>query len=222
MFSIINRTLVRGVLPLCRESSRCILHPHSADWANQTKCWLTKNNNKNQQRHYGIYWILSSLRTIEWKTEGSKEREKYLDLARELKRLWTMKLTVIPVASGASKNSCTILMSWETILLQEELMIHRKKNQELVLLFNGISTFTDYLIPNPSFEKNNSCTIQPIAGTIRQFMPFPRVFVWKWTQYRDWSSNSLTTIPQVLLWQRGNRLTHNKRMQLTSRKEIQN
>ena len=49
------------------------------------------------------------------------------------------------------------------------------------LFFNGISTFLDYLMPNPSFKKNSSGAIQPIAWRIRGFIRFQRVFVWKWT-----------------------------------------
>ena len=45
--------------------------------------------------------------------------------------------------------------------------------------FNGISTFVGYLMPKPSFEKNSSVTIQPIAGRIRGLIPFPRVFAQK-------------------------------------------
>ena len=51
----------------------------------------------------------------------------------------------------------------------------------LVSLFNGISTFEGYLMPKPFSEKNSSSTIQPIAGSIRGFIPFPRVFARKWT-----------------------------------------
>ena len=35
------------------------------------------------------------------KLKVSKKRDKYLDLARELKKLWNMKVTVIPVEIGA-------------------------------------------------------------------------------------------------------------------------
>ena len=35
------------------------------------------------------------------KLKESKERDKYLDLARELKKLWNMKVTVITVVIGA-------------------------------------------------------------------------------------------------------------------------
>ena len=35
------------------------------------------------------------------KIKGSKKRDKYLDLARELKRLWNMKVLVIPIVVGA-------------------------------------------------------------------------------------------------------------------------
>ena len=30
-----------------------------------------------------------------------KKKDKYLDLARELKKLWNMKVTIVPIATGA-------------------------------------------------------------------------------------------------------------------------
>ena len=39
---------------------------------------------------------------------------------------------------------------------------------------------------------------KPIAGRIRRFIPFPRVFVRRWMWLHDWSSNSLTMIPQFI------------------------
>ena len=35
------------------------------------------------------------------KLKESKKRDKYLHLAMELKKLWNMKLTVIPIVTGA-------------------------------------------------------------------------------------------------------------------------
>ena len=35
------------------------------------------------------------------KTERNRKRDNYLDLARELKKLWNMKVTVIPFVIGA-------------------------------------------------------------------------------------------------------------------------
>ena len=35
------------------------------------------------------------------KLKESEKRDKYLDLARELKKLWNMKLTVIPIVINA-------------------------------------------------------------------------------------------------------------------------
>ena len=31
----------------------------------------------------------------------SEKKDKYLDLARELKKLWNMKVTIVPIVSGA-------------------------------------------------------------------------------------------------------------------------
>ena len=35
------------------------------------------------------------------KTKESEKRNKYLDLGKELKKLWSMKVTVIPIVIGA-------------------------------------------------------------------------------------------------------------------------
>ena len=35
------------------------------------------------------------------KLKESEDKNKYLDLARELKKLWNMKVTVIPILIGA-------------------------------------------------------------------------------------------------------------------------
>ena len=35
------------------------------------------------------------------KQKVSEKKDKYLDLARELKKLWNMKVTVIPIVIGA-------------------------------------------------------------------------------------------------------------------------
>ena len=35
------------------------------------------------------------------KLKGSEKRDKYLNLARELKKLWNMKVTIIPIVIGA-------------------------------------------------------------------------------------------------------------------------
>ena len=45
----------------------------------------------------------------------------------------------------------------------------------LVSLFNGISTFVDYLMPNLSLLKNSSGNIKTVPGEIKEFIPFPRV-----------------------------------------------
>ena len=51
----------------------------------------------------------------------------------------------------------------------------------LVSFFNGIWTFVGYLMPKTFSKKNRSGTIYPIAGRIREFITFPKVFDRKWT-----------------------------------------
>ena len=49
----------------------------------------------------------------------------------------------------------------------------------LVSFFNGISTFVGNLMPKTFSLKNSSGTIKPVAGRIKGFIPFPRVFAQK-------------------------------------------
>ena len=35
------------------------------------------------------------------KLKECKKKDKYLDIARELKKLWNMKVTIIPIVIGA-------------------------------------------------------------------------------------------------------------------------
>ena len=48
---------------------------------------------------------------------------------------------------------------------------------DLVSLFNTISTFVSYLMPKRSLSKNSSDTILPIAGGIKGFILSPMVLV---------------------------------------------
>ena len=91
--------------------------------------------------------------------EENEKRVKYLDFARErkerqvfgpfqrAKKLWTMKVTDI-------------------VVIYELGMVTKGLERGLVwfglvwfLLFNGISTFLGYLMPNLSFYKDSSGTI---------------------------------------------------------------
>ena len=53
--------------------------------------------------------------------------------------------------------------------------------QSLFSLFNSISNFVVYLMPKTPLYKNNSDTILSIAGRIRGFIHFQRIWVRKWT-----------------------------------------
>ena len=43
---------------------------------------------------------ISTNQHLSWKFKDSKKRDKHLDLAKELKKLWNMKVTVIPIVIG--------------------------------------------------------------------------------------------------------------------------
>ena len=56
--------------------------------------WLTKKKKRKKRKKIK--------KTFHWvKIKENKKRAKYLDLARELRKLWDMKVTVIPTVIGA-------------------------------------------------------------------------------------------------------------------------
>ena len=69
-------------------------HLISARWPNL----IIINNNK--KRELAELWTLLP-RLIRVKLKESEKRDKYYDLGRELKRLWNVKLTFIPIVIGA-------------------------------------------------------------------------------------------------------------------------
>ena len=55
---------------------------------------------KKKKRKPAEQWTLPTRRSKEWKSKKTK-RDKYYDLARELKKkLWNMKVMVVPVVIG--------------------------------------------------------------------------------------------------------------------------
>ena len=54
---------------------------------------------KKEKKSTKLSTLLSRLNTI--KLKECEKRVKYLDLARELKNLWNMKVTIIPIVIGA-------------------------------------------------------------------------------------------------------------------------
>ena len=38
------------------------------------------------------------------KLKGCEKKDKYLDLARELKKLWNMKVTIVPIVIGTFRT----------------------------------------------------------------------------------------------------------------------
>ena len=77
----------------------------------------------------------------EVKLKESKKRDKYLDLARELK-----KETTIEHESDDVTNC-----NWRARYSHQKI--------DLVSLFNGISTFVGYLMPKSFSKKNSNDTI---------------------------------------------------------------
>ena len=61
---------------------------------------MNNNNNKKKKRTCRIvdFAVPADYRV---KLKESEKNDKYLDLARESKKLWNMKVTVIPIVIGA-------------------------------------------------------------------------------------------------------------------------
>ena len=56
-----------------------------------------------------IYTIPTDQRV---KLKESEKKDKYLDLARELKKLWNMKVTIIPILIGVFDTATKSLVKW--------------------------------------------------------------------------------------------------------------
>ena len=60
------------------------------------------NNNNNQQKNENLQNCrLCCPGGPQNKSEGKCKKDKYLDLARETKKLWNMKVTIVPIGIGA-------------------------------------------------------------------------------------------------------------------------
>ena len=57
--------------------------------------------NKKKREFAKLSTLLSQLTTDRIKLKECEKKYKYLDLARELKKLWNMKVTIVPIVIGA-------------------------------------------------------------------------------------------------------------------------
>ena len=75
-----------------------------------------KNNQQQKKRDCKIVDFAVPVTSI--KLKECEKKDKYLDLARELKKLWSMKVTIIPIVIGAfgtvTKGLLKGLVSWRT------------------------------------------------------------------------------------------------------------
>ena len=55
----------------------------------------------NKKRKFAKLLTLLSQLTTEKKMKECEKRDKYFDLARELKKLWNVKVTIVPIVIGA-------------------------------------------------------------------------------------------------------------------------
>ena len=57
--------------------------------------------NKKKREFAKFSTLLFRLTTETVKLKECEKKDKYLDLARELKKLWNMKVTIVPIVIGA-------------------------------------------------------------------------------------------------------------------------
>ena len=58
----------------------------------------------NKKKKLAKLWTLLSRLTTEYKLKNCEKKDKYLDLARKMKKLWNMKVTIIPSVIGAFRT----------------------------------------------------------------------------------------------------------------------
>ena len=69
---------------------------------NLSNLGLTTRPSDSQQKKRTCRIVDFAIPADHWvKLKESEKRDKYLDLARELKKLWNLKVTVIPIVIGA-------------------------------------------------------------------------------------------------------------------------
>ena len=94
--------ILRKVLETCRDllSLRLLSKNISKRWREKhTRNNNNNNNNNNLQKKKRTYRILDFVVTADRrvKLKESTKRNKYQDLAREQKKLWNLKVTLIPI-----------------------------------------------------------------------------------------------------------------------------
>ena len=64
---------------------------------------MTRPHNNQQKKKKRICKIVDFAVPTDHRInlKESEKKDKYLDLARELKRLWLMKVTIVPIVIGA-------------------------------------------------------------------------------------------------------------------------
>ena len=62
---------------------------------------IVNNNNNNNKKRISKIVDFAVSADYRIKLKESEKRDKYLDLAREFKKLWNMKVTIVPIVIGA-------------------------------------------------------------------------------------------------------------------------
>ena len=66
------------------------------------------NNNNNNNNLQNVNFVIPADHRI--KLKECENKDKYLDLARESKKLWNQKMTIIPIVTGAFGTVTKVLL----------------------------------------------------------------------------------------------------------------
>ena len=82
------------------ENMRIWVTNRSPNLGQKTRPFNNQKKKKKKKRICKIVDFAVSADHREKKLKGCEKKDKYLDLARELKKLWNMKVTIVPIVIG--------------------------------------------------------------------------------------------------------------------------
>ena len=100
-FDLTNKWYMHNPEPVLENDTQTPFGIWHTNWSPNLGQTTRRNNNQQQKtkRELAKLWtLLSRLTTI--KLKQCEKKDKYLDLARELKKLWNTQVTIIPIMIG--------------------------------------------------------------------------------------------------------------------------
>ena len=104
---MINKWYMHNPPPVLENDTHKLLWDFDIHTDHLISAWrpdlIIMNNNKKRKRKKIICKIVDPVVPIDYriKLKECEKKDKYLDLAKELKKLWNMKVTIVPIVIGA-------------------------------------------------------------------------------------------------------------------------